>query len=178
MRDVVLISGPPASGKSTLARPLAAALGFALLTKDDVKESLFSSLGAPPGDVEFSRRLSDAAIDMLWGLAPHCPQVVLEANFPTQNPDQRRRAAAVLAQPGVAAVEIHCRLPLEEAARRFSARALAGRHAAHALQEMSLEGLAKYAEPFALTTVIEVDTLQPVDLQALISRIREALDLR
>lgn len=178
MRHIILISGPPASGKSAIATPIAHALHFALLTKDGIKESIFSSLGAPAGDLEFSRRLSTAAIDLLWALAPHCPQVVLEANFPTQDPAERRRAAALLLEPDLRALEIHCRLPLDEAARRFAARARTGRHPAHALQEMTLEGLTKYAEPFALTPVIEVDTTSPVDLDALIANIRQILDLR
>ncbi len=52
MRRVVLVSGAPGAGKSTLAGPLAAELGFALLTKDQIKETLHDALapGAPgPG---------------------------------------------------------------------------------------------------------------------------------
>src|SRR4051812_24933063 len=37
---IVLVSGAPGAGKTTLARPLAAALGFALLSKDHIKETL------------------------------------------------------------------------------------------------------------------------------------------
>lgn len=55
-RRVVLISGAPGAGKSTLAGPLAAELGFALLTKDQIKETLHDALapgaqwpGAPGG---------------------------------------------------------------------------------------------------------------------------------
>ena len=49
LRRVVLISGAPGAGKSTLAGPLAAELGFALLTKDRIKETLHNALapGAP-----------------------------------------------------------------------------------------------------------------------------------
>jgi predicted kinase len=36
-RRLVLVTGPPASGKTTLAAPLAAELGFALLGKDRIK---------------------------------------------------------------------------------------------------------------------------------------------
>lgn len=40
----MLVSGAPGSGKSTLAGPLAAELGFALLTKDGIKETLHDVL--------------------------------------------------------------------------------------------------------------------------------------
>jgi hypothetical protein len=42
----VLVGGWPASGKSTLAQALAAELGLAYLSKDEVKESLVDALGA------------------------------------------------------------------------------------------------------------------------------------
>jgi broad-specificity NMP kinase len=38
-RRLVLVSGAPGSGKTTLAVPLAAELGFALLRKDRIKET-------------------------------------------------------------------------------------------------------------------------------------------
>jgi dephospho-CoA kinase len=45
VRQVVVVSGAPGAGKSTLAVPLARALGFPLVSKDVIKESLFDSLG-------------------------------------------------------------------------------------------------------------------------------------
>ena len=171
-RRIVLVSGPPASGKTTLARPLAKRLGFALLTKDDIKESLFTALEGPPGDVAFSSKISSAAMEVLWALAPHCPQVVLEANFRTKSDDERDKFAALLAPPGVQAVEVNCRVPREEASRRFAERALEERHhPAHALAAMAPDRMAEYEDPFALTPVIEVDTTMPLDLAALVSRI-------
>lgn len=173
---IVLISGPPASGKTTIARPLAEALGFALLTKDDIKESLFTSLNGPADDPAYSRQIGAAAMDLLWALAPHCPQVVLEANFRTRSPFERMELAAILHRTGARLVEIHCRIPLEEAARRFAQRARDERHhPAHALKEISLEQLSEYADPFALGPVVEVDTMQAVDVPALISQVRALL---
>lgn len=42
---VVLVTGVPAAGKSTLARALSARLGMPLLSKDRVKEVLYDTLG-------------------------------------------------------------------------------------------------------------------------------------
>lgn len=174
-RRILLVAGPPAAGKTAIARPLAEALGFALLTKDDIKESLYASLGGTPGDVAFSRRLSETAMQLLWDLAPRCPQLVLEANFRTQCPFERAQVAALIAMPGTRLVEIFCRIPPEDAARRFADRARRGRHPAHALAEMSVEQLGAYGEPFALSEIIEVDTTIPVDTNALLYRVRSTL---
>ncbi|MEU4695174.1 AAA family ATPase [Actinoplanes sp. NPDC023714] len=57
----VLVGGWPASGKSTLARALAAELGIACLAKDEIKEALMDGLGAP-ATVERSRELGVAAV--------------------------------------------------------------------------------------------------------------------
>ncbi|HWS64347.1 MAG TPA: AAA family ATPase [Steroidobacteraceae bacterium] len=58
MTDLMIILGCPASGKTTLARRLAAELTVPILSKDDIKEALFDVLGF--ADRERSRRLSDA----------------------------------------------------------------------------------------------------------------------
>lgn len=171
LRRVLLVSGPPASGKTTLARPLAERLGFALLAKDDIKEALFTAMAGPAGDVGYSRRIGDAAMELLWALAPRCPQVVLEANFRTKSSYERAKLAGLESR----IVEVYCRLPLEEASRRFAERASRpGHHPAHALRAMSPERLSEYEEPFGLGPVIEVNTLRPVDLEALLLRIRAA----
>lgn len=172
-RRIVLVSGPPGSGKTTVARPLAERLGFALLTKDDIKETLYTALRGASGDVEFSHTVGIAAMELLWALAPRCPSVVLEANFRTKSASERGKVAALIAN-GAAMVEIYCRIAPEQASRRFRERALhERRHPAHPLAEMSPEQMAEYEEPFALSPVIEVDTGQPVDLPAILSRVRE-----
>ncbi|HEX3986195.1 MAG TPA: AAA family ATPase [Acidobacteriaceae bacterium] len=167
-RRIVIVSGPPGSGKTTLARPLARKLAFAVICKDDIKESLYVSMGGASGDLEFSRRVGDAAMDLLWVLAMQCPGVVLEANFRTHSPEERARVAAL---DGMV-VEVYCRVPLEEASRRFAERARDERHhPAHPLMEMPPERMAEYVGPFAISPVIEVDTARPVDLDALVLRV-------
>lgn len=85
-RQVVFVSGAPGAGKTTLAVPLAAELGFALVSKDRIKETLHDALGAPPPDLAWSRRLGAAAMELLWALAADAPAVVVEANFRPRDP--------------------------------------------------------------------------------------------
>jgi AAA domain-containing protein len=80
-RQIVIVSGAPGSGKTTLAVPLAEALGFPLLAKDHIKEALFDALGATPGDLAVSRRIvGGAAMEVIWTLAARVARAVLEAN--------------------------------------------------------------------------------------------------
>ncbi|HEX6612371.1 MAG TPA: ATP-binding protein [Rhodanobacteraceae bacterium] len=168
--QVVLISGPPGAGKSTLAASLAQALGFALLSKDTIKEALFDSLRVPAGDEAWSRRLSNAAMDTLFALAAHCPRVVLDANFKPDDPHQREHLAAL----GDSIVELHCRCDPQTAMRRYAERAHA-RHPAHALKQLTPELVARYDTPVHAGVLIELDTNAPADFPALLRRVREAL---
>ena len=172
-KRIILVSGPPGSGKTTLARPLAEALGFALLTKDDIKETLYTAMHGAPGDAAFSRQIGSAAMEVLWALGPHCPAVVLEANFRTKSDYEREKVAGLLAG-GARIVELYCRLPREEASRRFAERAREVRHhPAHALAEMAPERIAEFEEPFGMGPVIEVDTRAAVDMARLVVQVDE-----
>jgi predicted kinase len=81
--DLVVVTGPPASGKTTLARAISAELGWPLFEKDAVKETLFDELGT--GDREWSRRLGRATAALLLLLAEveidAGRSAVIEANF-------------------------------------------------------------------------------------------------
>ncbi len=64
---LLIVTGHPATGKTTLARYLSRELGLPLLSKDSIKERLFDTLGG--SGVEDSKRLGRAAIDVMFGLA-------------------------------------------------------------------------------------------------------------
>ncbi|MDT0347144.1 AAA family ATPase [Streptomyces litchfieldiae] len=170
-RRIVLVTGAPGAGKSTLAGPLSVMLGFPLLSKDLIKESLHDSLAAPIGDLASSRRLGAAAMDLIWALAARCPTAVLEANSLPGHPDTRPRLDSLAAD----VVEVNCWCPPAEAARRYAARAAGGHHhPVHVVHELSPDVLAQYDRPLGYGPVITVDTTRPADLPAIASQVREA----
>jgi predicted kinase len=166
----VLVSGAPGAGKTSLAAPLAAELGFALLSKDLIKETLHDGLGAPPADLAWSRKLGGAAMELLWTLAAASPAVVLEANFRPHSDYERGRISAL----GGRLVEVNCACPPEVAARRYAERA-GLRHPVHVITDLSPEMLAEFDRPVGLGRLILVSTLAPVDIAALARQVRACL---
>ena len=171
-QQLVLVSGPPASGKSTLAAPLASELGFALLSKDRIKESLHNSLG---GDVDlaWSRRLGGATMALLWMLAADMPAAVLEANFWSGDPLHQAHVDSL----GITPVEVHCECPIDECMRRYAERG-PSRHAVHVEDHkarLSADAFARCVEPVGLGPVVTVDTTRPVDVPTLAGEVRSLL---
>jgi predicted kinase len=170
-RKVILVSGGPGAGKTTVAEPLAAALGFALLSKDPIKEALYDALDGRAGDLAQSRKFSDAAIEVMLALAAQCPQVVLEANFHPHDAHERERIQNLAGQ----IVEVYCSCPPEVMARRYAERAASTRHhTAHALKSLSPELLAEYDGPVGVGTLITIDATRTVNTEDLVRRVRKA----
>ena len=164
----VVVSGPPASGKSTIAPVLAQELALPLVAKDTIKDALMSVLPVP--DVDASRQIGRGAVAAMLAVAADSPiGAVIESNF------YRSVAAAAIGRlPGVV-VEIFCRCDEAVATERYRDRA-GTRHAGHfdgvrAVAELWNEDV---AEPVAGGwRVLEVDTNGPVDLQEVLAFIRE-----
>ena len=169
-RHYVVVSGPPASGKSTLAPLLARHLRLPLVAKDTIKDALMTRL--PVADVETSRRLGAAAVAaMLAVAADSAVGAVLESVF------FRSKAVADLAALPGPVVEVFCRCDRLVLAARFAARA-GTRAAGHFDAERSAEELwnQEVSEPVSGPwPVVEVDTGSPVDLGSVLRAVRAAM---
>jgi predicted kinase len=171
LQKIVLVSGSPGAGKSTLAVPLARALNFTLIAKDDIKETLYETLDGRPDDREFSRKVGAASWEVLWKLASSSPEVILESNFRPKSQIEVDRLATFEGQ----IVEVHCCCPPEEIIRRYANRSAAGeRHYAHALNEITAEQVAEFDGWMGFGTLIEVDTSSPVDIPTLAQQVKYA----
>jgi predicted kinase len=165
-RRLVYVSGAPGSGKTSLAVPLAAELGYALLTKDRIKETLHDAFGAPGPDLAWSRRLGGAAMELLWALAADAPAVLIEANFRPYSQRERARLSGLSAHP----VEVHCTCPPEVAVARYNARVT---HPVHVVTTLQLEAMAEYDRPVGIGALVTVDTTGPVDVSAVAAAVRD-----
>ena len=132
---MILVSGMPASGKSTLVEQLASELRLPYFTKDGLKELLFDadSVSIDELDEETSEPLGAQAITALYHIAQRIldagGSVLLEANFRaelTRSQIEPFRSQAIVRQ-------VACKLPMSKIVERFEERQKGDeRHPVHA----------------------------------------------
>lgn len=136
---LVVVQGPPAAGKTTVARGIAERLRLPLIAKDTIKEALFDGLGS--GDLEWSRRLGEATYLALTALVEESVRggasLVLEGNFVCGS-ELEARLSALPAR----VVQVHCSAPLELLVERYERRE---RHPGHVDAER-IDGLREAVE--------------------------------
>ena len=120
--SLIVVSGAPGTGKSTIATAIGTALQFPVLSLDPVKEALADVLGL--GGEDWSNQVGDAAAEVVFRLAKAFPAAVAEGWW---RGERRDRARAEFA----GATEVFCHCDPELAARRSAARIGHGRHPIH-----------------------------------------------
>ena len=174
-RAAILVNGVPASGKSTVARRIAADLSLPLLALDTVKEALFAELGT--GDRLHNRRFGVASYRVIWALVAALPEhaaVVVDAWFGFQ---PLALLQGHLASAGVGRLaEVWCQAPPEVTAQRFAERARE-RHVGHLGLDYvpELRVLAATARPLRICPVITVNTDRAICWESVIPAIQAAI---
>lgn len=128
---LVILSGAPATGKTTLARIVAERLALPYFGKDELKEAIAEKVGAP-GDVAASQRLGLAAYEVLFTMSRRVlasgAGLVIESNFRRGLSEPELLPLIELADARL----LHCTADPVAVRARYDARFRRGeRHAAH-----------------------------------------------
>jgi predicted kinase len=169
---LIVVSGAPGTGKSTIAAALGAALRFPVLSLDPIKEALADVLGL--GGEDWSNQVGDAAAEVVFRLTAAFPDAVAEGWW--RGP-RRDRALDEFA----GATEVFCHCDPRLASDRGKARIGHGRHPIHrdvinpAMAGRPAE-LAATVTPLRLgASLIEVDTGKPGATEEAVSAVRSVL---
>lgn len=176
----MVVTGPPAAGKTTFARALAEHTGLPLLERDGIKELLFDALGS--GDRERSRALGRATFPILYDTAGRIlrggSSLIIEANFLAGTAERELREL-----PPCRVLQIVLTAPASVLLERFNGRlARGGRHPGHhqdfvaevsEVEDGLLQG--RWAKLDLPGETIELDTSNGADPLPIVQRVASAL---
>ncbi|MBA2559075.1 MAG: hypothetical protein H0V07_04170 [Propionibacteriales bacterium] len=164
-RRLVVVSGLPASGKTTTARCLSAAMTLPLLSLDVVKESLHANLALAD-----RASLRAACLDVMWALLPDCPQGAVVDLWIDPERDVKPVRRDLARFTAMSILEVLCIVPGAEAARRYAHRpARTGAHLPPDDDVLArIRRSAALIEPLGIGPALCLDTTEPVDVAAVV----------
>jgi predicted kinase len=169
---LVVVSGLPASGKTTVGKALSERLFMPLIDKDAILEALFESLGCPDRGERY--RLSRASDEVLYTLAGAAQAAVVVNWWDHDSSPARLRDIAS------SVVEVFCDCPVEVAAERFeSRRRHPGHHDTRRSPAEVAEGVRRmrqtFVGPLGVGDLVRVNTEAPVDVDLVAGQVLSLL---
>jgi len=158
-----VISGLPASGKTTLANLLGKELGFAVIDKDDFLEVLLGSV--KEFNAEFRFRCSREADKQFEEAARAARDVILVSHW--QGPDEHRESGTPSAwlREFDTVIEIVCHCSVATALQRFKNR---NRHPGHGDNRSDPSVLQHWFEEDSLRSPLNIGLLITVDTETFV----------
>lgn len=166
---LIVVSGPPGAGKTTLARRIAGELGLPLFARDDIKELMFDTLGWL--NRQWSRKLGMASWKLLYHLLEEMlkanQSLVVESNFRRELASEE--LSALQSKYRFETVQVLCKADSEILLKRFKQRAESGeRHPVHVdcLNYDEFEAVLRQGDWDALEIDGRVLTVDTTDFEA------------
>jgi len=177
---IIIVTGRPAAGKSTLAKWLAKELELPVVSKDEIREELFNRLGWK--DRKWAQELGKASVDMMFYFAraelDGAHSIIMDNAF--YPPISTPRFQALKKQYGAESIQIVCDSDRETLFRRFKTRADSGtRHPGHGDKDVLDELYENLGDTTSQIldiggTVIEVNTtdFEKIDYEQILNQVK------
>lgn len=131
---LILISGAPASGKTTLSREIAERFTLPVFGSDTIKEIMYDGLDWGSLSEKTLGNMGKTSFELLYYVMRSCLKstmaIVVEANF---HPDwNNERISAMISESNAEVFYVYCKAEREVIEKRFRERALSNeRHVGH-----------------------------------------------
>jgi len=179
---LIIISGPPCTGKTTIGKRIAKEFLLPLLSRDDIKESLFDSLGIK--DREWSKQLGIASYKILYQVVGSLLQAdqsfIVESNFKPEFDEER--FLDLQKKYNFEILQIMCKTDGEILFERFKKRSESGgRHPGHVdnqnyneFKEVLLKGEHRALSLGSKVFEINTTDFDSIDYNSIFSTIKSA----
>ncbi len=128
---IVIFTGLPGTGKTSLSRQISKSLRVPLIAKDDIKEIMYDKIGW--SDKEFSGKLARATLEIMnYVTTQHLESgdsIILESNYSPKLASEKFKEWQT--NYGCKIIQIVCQTEVEVLAKRYFDRQNTNRHPGH-----------------------------------------------